>query len=756
MKRALSVFLALVLLIGLLVLPASAASAKDVHTYLMNIAKEGSYDDAEHAWYDGFEIGSNSEGTFFYVVSYMEKTKYVHNSIVFFASSSEYLSYEVTWKISSNPSPSYNAYVEVYDKGSSAADTNGVVVLPANYSGGAYSSFKTFSGESAYKTAMLELLNAFLPGVLEYTRAVINEQDYTLATLGMTGYKKCDWVHAFDKGKVTKTPTCGDPGTKTYTCRVCGTTQDESIPATGEHQWKKEDDPSISTPPTCTEDGTTWYVCTVCVATKSEVVPALGHDWRQDQEKTMEPSCTEEGKLAETCARCGEIRESALAALGHDWKYTKTLTPTVDSEHGTALYTCQRCQQTKEDKLCAGLIFTDMPAEGNWAHNPIDWAYFKGITSGKTPTTFAPKAKVTRAEVVTFLWTAMGKPEPTLTENPFKDVKEGKYYYKPVLWAYEHNITGGKTENTFGWRDECSRAQIVTFLWSAAGKPEPTLTENPFTDVSEDKYYYKAVLWAYENSITGGVTETSFGPSKTCTRAQTVTFLYKAYELLTAEPEPSVVLDWRWSQFSGEGMDRSDLLPGDMDILRVTVRGDEEPVLSTDNPEVVELIPQSKNEGLEEENGEKVYEWDVVIVGSGTATISCAIGGETDRSLTILSSADPSFVSAEWIIGEETSTADPITLPVEPQTALFVVMRYPVLPEGEDAPNPDSYELPEIVTDVPELLNIRKSDNPVSVVGSHERGFLWLVSPQKAGSGTVSIRFRGELVRSLNVIVPEQ
>ncbi len=88
MKRALSVFLALVLLIGLLVLPASAASAKDVHTYLMNIAKEGSYDDAEHAWYDGFEIGSNSEGTFFYVVSYMEKTKYVHNSIVFFASSS--------------------------------------------------------------------------------------------------------------------------------------------------------------------------------------------------------------------------------------------------------------------------------------------------------------------------------------------------------------------------------------------------------------------------------------------------------------------------------------------------------------------------------------------------------------------------------------------------------------------------------------------------------------------------------------------
>ena len=204
MKRALSLFLAVILMLGLLVLPASAASAKDVHTYLMNIAKEGSYDETEQAWYDGFEIGSNEDGRFFFVVGYMEKTKYVHSSIVYFANSDEYFSYEVTWKISSNPSPAYNAYVELYDGTSSDNDTRGTIAMPADYSGGAYSGFKYFTGNSAYREAMLQILNGFLPGVLEYTRAVINEQDYSLATQGMTGYKKCDWIHAYDKGTVTQ------------------------------------------------------------------------------------------------------------------------------------------------------------------------------------------------------------------------------------------------------------------------------------------------------------------------------------------------------------------------------------------------------------------------------------------------------------------------------------------------------------------------------------------------------------------------
>ena len=234
-KRILTLALALILIFSALAVPAQAVSGKDVHAYLKSIALSGSYDETEQAWYNGFKIGSGGNGDFYFVVGYMEKTKYIHNSIIYFANDSSYLSYEVTWKISSDPSPSYNAYVEIYDKNSSADDTKGVIVLPATYSGEAYSSFKTFSGDSDYKAVMLEILSQFLPGVLEYTRAVINENEYTLRDLGMTGYNKCDWVHAYDKGTVTKEPTCTEEGVLTYTCRVCGETYTLGIEPTGVH-----------------------------------------------------------------------------------------------------------------------------------------------------------------------------------------------------------------------------------------------------------------------------------------------------------------------------------------------------------------------------------------------------------------------------------------------------------------------------------------------------------------------------------------
>ena len=263
------------------------------------------------------------------------------------------------------------------------------------------------------------------------------------------------------------------------------------------------------------------------------------HLW-DDGSQNPAPSCTEAGLMRYVCLRCGETREEALPALGHSWRFTQVLTePEGDDPHsGTGLYRCSRCGETKEDRLCAGEIFTDMPKDDNWAHDPIDWAYFNGITSGKTANTFAPKATVTRAEVVSFLYKAMGSPEPAITENPFTDVAEGKYYYNPVLWAVGTGVTTGATPTSFAPRKNCTRAQIVSFLWNAAGKPEPVTQENPFPDVSASKYYYKAVLWAYENNITGGVSATAFGPSRVCTRAQTVTFLYKAYELLSAVTLP--------------------------------------------------------------------------------------------------------------------------------------------------------------------------------------------------------------------------
>ena len=295
----------------------------------------------------------------------------------------------------------------------------------------------------------------------------------------------------------------------------------------------------VVVPPTCESEGHETQTCYICDTETVIPIPALGHAWNGG-ETVQEPGCTTEGVKRYTCSRCAETRDETLPALGHSWAFTEVLT---EAEEGglhacTGLYTCTRCAETKEAPLCAGEVFTDMPAEGNWAHEPIDWAWFNGITSGKTASTFAPKDTVTRAEAVTFLWTTLGRTEPEAVQNPFSDVPEGKYFYKSVMWAVENGITSGTTETTFGPKGKCTRAQIMMFLWAAAGRPEPETEENPFTDVSEFKYYYRAVLWAVESGITAGITPERFGPNNTCTRAQIVTFLYKAKAQLNADPKP--------------------------------------------------------------------------------------------------------------------------------------------------------------------------------------------------------------------------
>ena len=572
-RRILTLALALILVFSVVAVPVQAATGKEVHAYLKSIAMlSGNFDDTEQCDYTGFQIGSSEYGNYYFFVQYMRNTQYVHTSIAFY--SSQYLNWEVTWKISSNPTPAYNAFVEVYDKNSSADDTRGTIVLPADYSGGSVS-FKYFSGNTGYKDYMLSVITNFLPGVLEFTRLVINDNDYSLRDLGMTGYTKCDWVHAYDHG-VDSEPTCVDPGVRTYTCRVCGaTTVEELQPALGHDLISHEaQEPSCTeigwaayetcsrcgystyeeTPalghawdegtevqaPGCVTEGTVKYSCSRCGETKEETVPALGHAWDEGTEvQTL--GCVTDGVVAYSCTRCGETREEITPALGHLWTFTEVLTEGEEGNlhAGTGLYTCTRCGETEEDELCAAKVFTDMPAEGNWAHDPIDWAYFNGITSGKTPTTFATKDVVTRAEAMTFLWKTVGSPDPITEENPFTDVPAGKYYYKPVMWAVENGVTGGATPTTFAPKQKCTRAQIVMFLWAAAGKPEPETTENPFTDVTENKYYYKAVLWAMENGITGGIAADKFGPNNTCTRAQIVTFLYKAEPLLISGIEPT-------------------------------------------------------------------------------------------------------------------------------------------------------------------------------------------------------------------------
>ena len=169
--------------------------------------------------------------------------------------------------------------------------------------------------------------------------------------------------------------------------------------------------------------------------------------------------------------------------------------------------------------------FTDVAPDAYYA-DAVRWAVENGITNGVTDTTFAPEKTCTRGEIVTFLWRAAGSPAPQSTENPFTDLTKD-FYQDAVLWAVENGITEGTTATTFSPDAPCTRAQAVTFLWRAAGSPDPQSTENPFTDVPED-FYTDAVLWAVENGISNGKTDTTFAPDLSCTRAEIVTFLYRS------------------------------------------------------------------------------------------------------------------------------------------------------------------------------------------------------------------------------------
>ncbi len=167
--------------------------------------------------------------------------------------------------------------------------------------------------------------------------------------------------------------------------------------------------------------------------------------------------------------------------------------------------------------------------EGQYYYKPVLWAVENSITAGLSATEFGPNETCTRAQIVTFLWRAAGRPEVTTAINPFTDVPSDAYYTKAVLWAVEKGITAGLSATEFGPGETCTRAQIVAFLWRAFGKQEPTTTTNPFTDVPANAYYAKAVLWAVENNITAGLSSTKFGPEAACTRGQVVSFLYRAY-----------------------------------------------------------------------------------------------------------------------------------------------------------------------------------------------------------------------------------
>lgn len=443
-------------------------------------------------------------------------------------------------------------------------------------------------------------------------------------------------------------PNCTEPGKVMYTAavtmdgRIYTDEQTEVLPATGhayaltawswdgyssaEAIFTCQNDAghvetvaatitSVRTDPKPEEDGSVVYTATVVFEgktytdTRTEILPAIGHDYELtgwtwegytratasfidrnggdpiSVEATIsvertEPGCETAGQAVYTASvTLGEktytdSKTEILEALGHDWGeasytweddyssvtataicrrdathvLTETVTPTYiitrpstykeegigtyTAEFESEVFTAQTVQVAIPSISCDGgatcpsAHFTDIPGAGHWTHLPIDWAVVNKISVGTSETTFSPNDDCTRAQSVTFLWHTMGSPEPELTENPFEDVKTNSYYYKAVLWAYENGITAGTSKTTFSPDDSCTRAQIVTFLWRMEDSEEPTITETPFEDLQLTAYYMKAVLWAYENGLTAGTSATTFSPDKTCTRAEALSFLY--------------------------------------------------------------------------------------------------------------------------------------------------------------------------------------------------------------------------------------
>ena len=170
-------------------------------------------------------------------------------------------------------------------------------------------------------------------------------------------------------------------------------------------------------------------------------------------------------------------------------------------------------------------VFVDV-ATGSYYEDAVDWAVENGITQGTDDTHFSPDGICTRAQAVTFLWRAAGSPKPETRTMPFTDVPVGSYYYDAVLWAVENGITKGTSDTTFSPNDTCTRAQIVSFLWRSEKTPVAS-SRNPFTDVKPGAYYLDAVLWVVESGITKGTTAMKFSPDADCTRAQIVTFLWR-------------------------------------------------------------------------------------------------------------------------------------------------------------------------------------------------------------------------------------
>ena len=305
-----------------------------------------------------------------------------------------------------------------------------------------------------------------------------------------------------------------------------------------EHVWRT--DKAVEA--TCTRTGLTeGESCEICgkVKTPQQVVEMKPHSFtdRRSYRLASKATCTEAAKCYVQCDNCFTVSDTLTVpygnALGHKFSSSEpyclngcgTKNPDYKSHHTPSGKPNGKPSPDKPGT--AKNPFTDVTA-GDYFYDAVVWAANQGIALGDSATTFRPNGTCARAEIVTFLWRAAGSPEPAGTGTSFQDVPENAYYYKAVLWAAENGIVKGTTETEFGANAACTRAQVVTFLYRYAGT-NAAVEGNPFADVKADTYYYDAVAWAAGKGITAGTSASTFAPNDSCTRGQIVTFLYRTY-----------------------------------------------------------------------------------------------------------------------------------------------------------------------------------------------------------------------------------
>ena len=330
------------------------------------------------------------------------------------------------------------------------------------------------------------------------------------------------------KGHTWTAASCTAP----RTCSVCSATDGNPLG----HDWS---DWTVTTEATCTAKGEKTRSCKRdgCDATETVDIPANGHtEGKAVRENEVPASCSAAGSYDEViyCSVCEEEisrTQKTIEKLPHDFSGNReycangcgTKNPNYIPPRRPSHSSQVKPTPTKPEK--PKNPFKDV-SENDYFYDAVLWAVDKDITSGTSATIFDANKNCTRAEMVTFLWRAVGKPEPTNRINPFTDVKEDSYYYKAVLWAVENGITKGTSDTTFSPNDTCTRGQTATFLYRYAGSPAVS-GRNYFNDVNETDYYYDAVVWAASEGITTGTSATTFSPADFCTRGQIVTFLYR-------------------------------------------------------------------------------------------------------------------------------------------------------------------------------------------------------------------------------------